>query len=117
LTEEVLRFLRGHGHFPTERGGRIFLEQQERNIMLITDVRSARQALRVSALQLALKCGINQGRFSYLECSVIKPHAGELRRIEEALERIRLRRLAELTRPQISVTGHAAASCSVVAEA
>ena len=65
-------------------------------IINLSDIRTERQTLRVSSLELALEAHISQGRLSYLERCIVQPHAGELWRIQEALDRIRIRRLAEL---------------------
>lgn len=64
----------------------------------LSDIRTERQILRVSSLELALEAHLSQGRLSYLERSIIQPHDGELWRIQQALDRLRVRRLAELER-------------------
>ena len=65
-------------------------------IINLSDIRSERQTMRVSALELALEARISQGRLSYLERGIVQPNDGELWRIQQALDRIRIRRLAEL---------------------
>ena len=46
-----------------------------------------------------MEARISQGRLSYLERCIVQPHDGELWRIQQALDRIRDRRLTELKRP------------------
>ena len=53
--------------------------------------------LRASGLEVAIEANMSSGRLSIIERGIASPEPGELDRIEQALERIRRRRLHELS--------------------
>ncbi|MBZ5677501.1 MAG: helix-turn-helix transcriptional regulator [Acidobacteriia bacterium] len=60
------------------------------------NIKTRRNTLKTSLVELSIASRVSQGRLSYIERGIMAPTPEELERIEDALAALRLRQLARV---------------------